>query len=111
MKRSKRKRTVHACVCQVCEQHPYSGLAQEHRAINHLLVNLDEKERRRLVGLLALKPEPRGVQRLIEVTGLSRNTIVKGRREVSRLEAASQYGRTRRTGGGRKAVEKNTPRS
>jgi len=108
MKRPKRKRTIHQCACSVCAQHPYSGLAQEHRALNRVLVTLDEKERRRIVGLLAMKPGPGDLQRLVAITGLSRNTIVKGRREVSRLEAAGLRGRTRRVGGGRSAVEKNT---
>ena len=108
MKRSKRERIIHQCACPVCDQHPYSELAQEHRALNRVLATLDEKERRRIVGLLALKPGHGDTQRLVDITGLSRNTIVKGRREVSRFEAAGLRGRTRRAGGGRCAVEKNT---
>jgi hypothetical protein len=83
-------------------------LAEEHRAINRVLATLDEKERRRFVGLLALKQAQGGIAQLIAITGLSRNTIAKGRQEVGRLETKELRGRTRRAGSGRKAVEKNS---
>ena len=50
---------VHQCVCETCQQHPYSAMAKEHQAINRVLAGLDEKNRRRFVGLLALQLGPR----------------------------------------------------
>jgi hypothetical protein len=71
----KSRRRVHVCTCQQCRQHPYSDVANQHRAINRVLVTLNEKNRRRFAGLLALQRGRGGVQAVIEITGLSRNTI------------------------------------
>jgi hypothetical protein len=47
------------------------------------------------------------VQQLIEITGISRNTIVRGRDEVEHPRQAPGR-RIRQLGGGRKSVEKNS---
>jgi hypothetical protein len=101
----------HVCTCKVCRQHPYSAVAEHHRAINRVLVTLDERNRRRFVGLLALQWGWGAVQRLIEITGLSRNTIVRGRTELQYPRRAPKTTRVRRAGAGRKRVEKNSPGS
>ena len=102
------KRSNHVCTCDLCQAHPYSSVAEHHRAINRVLVMLDEKNRRRFVGLLALQWGRGGVQRLIAITGLSRNTIVRGREELQYAQRTSQANRIRRAGAGRKRVEKNS---
>jgi hypothetical protein len=109
MKKSS-KSNVHRCICQTCQQHPYSVVAKEHQAINRVVASLDEKNRRRFVGLLALQWGRSGIARLIEVTGISRNTICRGLAEVQRADRATA-GRVRKVGGGRLAVEKNSRRS
>jgi hypothetical protein len=91
----------------MCQQHRPQAAAREHRAIHRVLASLDEKNRRRLAGMLALQWGHGGVQRLIEITGLSRNTIVGGYAEVQQVEGDT-VGRVRRAGGGRQAVEKNS---
>jgi hypothetical protein len=101
------KPSVHQCVCRLCQQHPYSAVAKEHQAINRMVAGLDEKNRRRFVGLLALQWGHGGIARLIEITGLSRNTICRGRVEVQRTDRAS-VGRVRCAGAGRPALEKNS---
>ena len=101
---------VHQCVCHPCQQHPYSAVAKEHLAINRVLAGLDEKNRRRVVGLLALQWGRGGGQRLRAITGLSRTTIGRGRAEVQRADRETA-GRVRRTGAGRPAMEKNSRRS
>jgi hypothetical protein len=83
-------------------------VAEHHRAINRVLATLDEKNRRRFVGLLALQWGWGGVQRLIEITGLSRNTIVRGRTELQPPRRALTTARIRQAGAGRKRVEKNS---
>jgi len=100
--------SVHVCTCDLCREHPYSSAAAHHRAINRVLVTLNEKNRRRFVGLLALQWGRGGVQRLIEITGLSRNTIVRGREELQHAWRVSSADRVRRVGAGRKRVEKNS---
>ena len=99
------KSNVHQCICQTCLQHPYSAVAKEHQAINRVVAALDEKNRRRFAGLLALQWERGGIARLIEITGISRNTICRGLAEVQRVDRATA-GRVRQTGAGRPAVEK-----
>jgi len=101
------RRRVHVCTCQQCQQHPYSGLADEHRAINRVLATLNEKNRRRFVGLLALQQGRGGVEAVIRTTGLSRNTICRGRDELQRNDR--QPG-VRHSGAGRPKAEKNMPR-
>jgi hypothetical protein len=110
MKQNKAK-PPHQCACETCQQHPRSEPAQQHRVINRLLAILDEKNRRRFVGLLALTAEHGDIQRLVEITGLSRNTICRGRDEIKRVESRDVRNRIRRAGGGRKAVEKKTRKS
>jgi hypothetical protein len=92
----------------MCRQHPYSAVAEHHRAINRVLATLDERNRRRFVGLLALQWGWGGVQRLVEITGLSRNTIVRGQRELQHPQRAPKTTRVRQAGAGRKRVEKNS---
>jgi len=101
---------VHQCVCQTCQQHPFGAVAKEHKAINRVVAGLNEKNRRRFVGLLALQWGRGGIARLIEITGISPNTICRGRTEVQRADRATA-GRVRRTGAGRRAAEKNSRES
>lgn len=105
------KRIEHGCTCLTCQAHPHSAVAQEHRAINRVLMALNEKSRRRFAGLLALQWGRGGVERLSQITGLSHPTIRRGRDEVQRVEHRSERGRIRRVGAGQPAVEKSIPAS
>lgn len=98
---------VHQCKCQNCQQHPFGEIAKEHKAINRLLADLDEKNRRRVAGLLVLQWGHGGMKRLCEITGLSRTTIVRGRSELARADHHTR-GRARRAGGGRPSTEKKS---
>ena|SRR5579885_2594195 len=99
-------RQLHKCKCEICQEHPHSEMAKEHRAINRVLSALDEKSRRRVAGMLALRSQFGDIQRLMEITGLSRNTICRGRSEVRRVESSAMSQRVRQPGGGRSAAEK-----
>jgi len=100
----KSKQKLHNCTCELCDQHPYSQIAKEHRAINRVLLGLDERNRRRFMGVLASQ---RGdVSQLSQITGLSRTTIYRGQQEVEHPKGNPASG-VRRRGGGRMAVEKN----
>jgi len=104
----KTKRKLHNCTCDSCQQHPHSQIAKEHRAINRVLLGLDERNRRRFVGVLA--SQQGNVSQLSQVTGLSRNTIYRGQQEVEHPKRNPASG-IRRRGGGRMAVEKNSQAS
>jgi hypothetical protein len=84
-------------------------MAKEHQAINRVTAGLDEKNRRRLLGLLVLQWGRSGIARLIEITGVNRNTICRERAEVQRANRATA-GRVRRAGAGCPASEKNGQR-
>lgn len=100
------QRRVHACSCESCQQHPYSRVADEHRAINRVLVALNEKNRRRFAGVLALQTGRGGVEAVTRITGLSRNTILRGRGELQRNDRQAGV---RQPGAGRLRAEKNSP--
>src|SRR5262245_59079093 len=108
--KSSSKPNLHKCICQTCQQHPYIAVAKEHQAINRVVAGLDEKNRRRFVGLLALQWGRDGIARLIKITGISRNTICRGPAEVRRADRATG-GCVRRTDAGCPATEKNSQAS
>lgn len=107
MPKSKRRR-MHHCGCATCCRHPYGSVAQQHTAINRVVATLDEKNRRRFAGLLAIQWGRRSIALLSRITGLSRTTIRRGKREIEHPVPESQ-GRIREPGGGRLRVEKNSP--
>ena len=103
-----KRRHMHGCGCALCKQHPYGAVAQQHKAINRVLVSLDEKNRRRFVGLLAVELGPRSLSLLSAITGLSRHTIRRGKRELEHPTTKKGTTRIRQPGGGRPPLEKNS---
>lgn len=105
MARKRSQRDIHTCTCPACQQHPHSSLAREHRRINRLVAVADEQTRRLVAGFLALQHGRGGVVWLAEVTGLHRNTVARGQRELRRGGVQAAH-RVRRPGAGRPCVEK-----
>ena len=100
------EKPLHSCACSECRRHPRSPTAKLHVGINRVAATMDEKSRRRFVGLLATQQGWGGVRQMSQITGLSRTTILRGQRELART-TRSRHPRIRRRGGGRKRVEKN----
>ena len=98
------RRLVHVCECPVCRLHPNGQVAREHRALNRLLAAADERLRRLLAGFLARQHGRGGITLFARITGLDRNTIARGRRELRQPVRSS--GRIRRPGAGGQRVEK-----
>src|SRR5207248_936762 len=102
---------VHHCECRCCREHPRGRVASEHRAINRLLAASNERTRRLLVGFFAEQFGRGGISQLERISGLDRNTIAKGRRELRKPEVrtasdTSSLGtRVRRPVAGRKRTE------
>lgn len=96
------------CPCEVCSEHPRSAEATEHRKLNRLIAGLDEKQARRVLGLMAEREGHGGIARLSRVTGMSRTTILQGQRDLVGDDPVPE-GRVRRPGGGRKPLEKKDP--
>jgi len=105
---NKPKKTLHNCPCEICKLHPYSRIAKEHKAINRVLIGLDERNKRRFVGVLA--NQQGNILHLSQITGLSRNTIYRGQNEVEHPRR-NRAPRIRHAGAGRLPVEKNNPGS
>lgn len=97
---------MHRCKCSECKRFN-SPTKVIHAQMNVLLSTLDERQRRLYAGLESKKMGHGGDRRLALITGLSVNTIAKGRRE---LEQDHSDNRIRSPGGGRPAVEKKRPR-
>ena len=97
---------IHVCLCDACRQDPTGTTAELHRSINHVVAALDEKNRRRFVGLWALQLGHGGIQHMVLVTGLHRATIRRGCREIEKLDDISDN-RIRAPGGAVSLREKN----
>jgi len=108
MGKGNKRHATHSCGCLICQRHPYSSTAHEHRAINRLLADTDERSRRLFVGFLARQHGYGGIALFARITGLDRNTIARGQRELRR-GALRWCGRVRRPGAGCKRVEKKVP--
>lgn len=103
---NKTNRRIHNCICKKCQLHPYSKIAKQHQAINRVLLELNERNKRRFIGVLANQRGRGGTSQLAEITGLSRTTIARGRSEIEHSNKNLPSG-IRRLGAGRSPVEKN----
>ena len=101
-------RQIHSCECSVCQQKRRGAVVREHRAINRLFAVADERMRRLLAGLLASKIGRGGIQLMACVTGLHRNTIAQGQREL-REKRRLPADRIRGAGAGRQPLEEKRP--
>jgi len=99
-------RRIHRCGCRECRS-LISGVIEYHRAINRVTLELDERSRRLFAGLLARQEGRGGIERVREITGLSRMTVRRGVAESEQAQPTD--GRIRAPGGGRKRVEKKLP--
>lgn len=102
-----RRRPIHVCGCSRCRQYPKGRVARQHRALNRLIAASDERTRRLLTGFLARQHGRGGISLLERITGIDRNTVARGKRELRQPFRSS--GRIRRTGGGAPRVEKKVP--
>jgi predicted transcriptional regulator len=99
------RRPIYQCCCSACQNYPKGGVAADHQAINRVLAQLDERQRRLFAGLLAMRRGHGGIVAVSEITGLSRTTIRRGIAELQHGVGLTTR-RLRKPGGGRKLVEK-----
>jgi hypothetical protein len=102
--------TIHRCPCSACRHEPDGVVAREHGAINRIVALTDERSRRLVAGFLARLYGHGGITLLARITGLDRNTISRGRRELDQADPLPP-GRVRRPGAGPKPVETRRPES
>jgi hypothetical protein len=102
-------RTVHRCECRVCQVGEDQEVVAYHAHLNQFLSCLSEPQRRWYVGLLSQEPLGLSDHELARITGLARQTIRRGRQELSAGVPLSPTGRQRQPGGGQPKAEKKTP--
>jgi len=98
--------TVHQCKCDICQQsesHPDQAV---HKQMNLLISRLNEQQRRWYAALEAKKLGHGGATFLAKVTGLSVETIRRGRDELENDLVDRPHDRVRKPGGGRQSIEK-----
>ncbi len=74
-------------------------------AVQRFCGTLDEKQRRLFAGLEALRADSGGDRKVADLLGMSRTTVTKGRKQI--LSGDFEKNRIRKSGGGRKSIEKN----
>ena len=102
------EKIIHQCECPNCQQpgdHPDKEL---HHQMNLLLSRLDEQQRRWYAALEAKKLGRGGMTLMSQITGMSADTIRRGRDELDEQLAGRPVSRIRLPGGGRPPVEKNS---
>jgi len=75
-----------------------------------LIPSLSEAQKRWYVGLKAIELGRGGIARMHELTGLSKNTIVRGIHEVKQRKPEKMGLRTREVGAGRRTTEEVEPK-
>jgi hypothetical protein len=102
---------IHQCQCSNCQRSDNHPDKQLHHQMNLLLSRLDEQQRRWYVALEARERGHGGMRLLSQITGMSLDTIRRGRNELDAELANRPVERVRLPGGGRPPVEKNSPAS
>ena len=100
--------TVHQCKCDSCQQSEFHPDQALHHQMNVFMSRLDEQQRRWYAALEAKKVGHGGATLLAKVTGLSVETIRRGRDELANNLVDRPLDRVRKPGGGRQAVEKKS---
>jgi hypothetical protein len=95
--------SVYKCGCEKCLSGTVHPEYELHRHTNLLLSQLDEKQRRRFVAVLAEQVGLKhgGVLVLAKITGMSEKTIRRGLHELRAGLEGEAMGRIRRPGAGR----------
>ena len=103
-------KVIHECECEICQQEASHPEKEIHHQMNVLLSRLDEQQRRWYVALEA-KPIGRGgLTKMHQISGLSLDTIRRGRDELEADLKSRPVERVRQEGGGRQRIEKKSQR-
>ncbi len=103
-------KVVHECECEACQRGENAEQKAYHQQMNLLLSRLDEQQRRWYAAVESNKLGYGGDVQMARITGLNVETIRRGRRELAAELAQRPMERVRVEGGGRPAVEKNSPK-
>lgn len=98
--------TIHQCECTICQQSESHPDQTEHQLMNLFISRLDEQQRRWYAAIEAKKVGHGGTTLASKITGLSVETIRRGRYELDDNLVDRPINQVRKPGGGRKAIEK-----
>lgn len=99
---------VHQCECSVCREDSDHEVYRYHESLNRMLSVTPERQSRLMVGALCQQPGGPSERELSLITGMSRNTIQRGREELACGYDDLPASRQRHEGGGRLLAEKKT---
>ena len=102
---------VHQCQCPICSQGENHTDRELHHQFNLLLSRLDEQQRRWMVALESKKIGHGGDRFMSLVSGLSVETIRRGRQELDDDLVGRPTDRVRLPGAGQPSIEKKLPKS
>ena len=97
---------IHQCECIICQQSESHPDQEHHQQMNLFMSRLDEQQRRWYAAIEARKLGHGGTTLMAKITGLSVETIRRGRYELENDLADRPVDRVRQAGGGRKTIEK-----
>ena len=97
---------IHQCECDICQQSESHPDQTVHQQMNLFLSRLNEQQRRWYAAIEAQKLGHGGATLLAKISGLSVETIRRGRTEMEDGLTERPVDRVRQAGGGRKTVEK-----
>ena len=97
---------IHQCECIICQQSESHPDQEHHQQMNLFMSRLNEQQRRWYAAIEARKLGHGGTTLMAKITGLSVETIRRGRYELENDLANRPVDRIRQAGGGRKTVEK-----
>lgn len=98
--------TLHQCECTTCQQSGSHPDHVAHQLTNLFMSRLDEQQRRWYAAIEARRLGHGGSTLTAKITGLSVETIRRGRYELDDGLADRPVNQVRKPGGGRKAIEK-----
>lgn len=103
------KREGHQCECAACASGRDGPEREAHAAMNVLMEQLDERQRRLYAATEATKRGWGGIRQVREITGISYTSLRRGLDELQAGVPSLPEGRVRAVGGGRKPIEETQP--
>lgn len=100
--------TIHQCECDICQQSKFHPDQEDHQLMNLFMSRLDEQQRRWCAAIEARKLGHGGTTLTAKITGLSVETIRRGRYELDDKLVDRPVDQVRKPGGGRKVIEKKS---
>src|SRR5438067_607337 len=84
---------VHQCECSYCQQESDSQFKEQHRLMNLFLSVLEPQQRRLYLAIEAKRLGAEGSKRVSQITGINRESIYRGLKELEELSLTGAISR------------------